>query len=448
MKGLKVRPLTMKKGCVKTQNLLVKMEQLEQQQQQLPSTYATSLDNRSDSGGSNQAGTTSSEACLEDLPRVIQLAVKFSAASNNLIFLPVAATAAMFPCLMFMSITQNFVMGIVMGTLCFFSFMQTTLHPNLTLQKNSLFIEILAEKPEEAAKNIQIAGGVNVILWALVLPPIVFAFLIVPILGEAGGADGLHLASDAVLWGICIVCMFGQVLVNAMQSMGFLILEVQKTWCRKIRAYLSFVRDALVEESSSPSSSSPSSSSPSSSSSSLSAGLEDGHTGKDIMRRIAFEQQKYENWAKACNVALSTTNTVMPVIMFLWTFVPLLLLAAPANDTALRTVQLSVLSMMSIFFMSVLLMVLKAITKPSTEWTVVKREMLNDARVRNAPYKICKHNQFEAWLADHELNAMRGIAGVKVSVEKLRAAGGFVASLFLLSIYLILREDLQKALIS
>jgi hypothetical protein len=316
--------------------------------------------------------------------------------------------------------------------------LQSSFGVDLTLAKNSLFIDILAQKPEAAAKNIQTTLGINVILWSFVFPPVVNAFLIVPILGEAGGDDGIHLASDGVLWGICVVTIFGQVGVNSMQSMAFLVLEIQKTWCQKIKTYLSFVRDVLVEENID-------------NDNEESGRLEDGRASgsKDIMRRIAFEQQKVEHWAKACNVALSTPNTLMLVVTFLWAFVPLLLLAAPAsNDHALRTVQLSVLSMMSVFFMVVFLLVLQAITKPSTQWNIMKREMLNDARVRNAPYKLTQHIQFEAWLADHELNAMRGIAGIKVSVEKLRAAGGFVASLFLLSIYLILREDLQKMLIS
>jgi len=105
------------------------------------SIYATSsLDNRTlssnQSGNANASTTTTSR--LEDLPRVIQLAIKYSNTSgrtNKLIFIPVAAVAATVLCLTFMAITQNVVMGITMGLLCFFSFLQSSFGVALHWQK-------------------------------------------------------------------------------------------------------------------------------------------------------------------------------------------------------------------------------------------------------------------------------------------------------------------------
>ena len=122
------------------------------------SIYATSsLDNRTlssnQSGNANASTTTTSR--LEDLPRVIQLAIKYSNTSgrtNKLIFIPVAAVAATVLCLTFMAITQNVVMGITMGLLCFFSFLQSSFGVDLTLAKNSLFIDILAQSRKQRPK--------------------------------------------------------------------------------------------------------------------------------------------------------------------------------------------------------------------------------------------------------------------------------------------------------
>ncbi len=377
-------------------------------------------------------------AHLEDLPRVLRLAIRVSASANKAVFLLVSALAASPAFFLFAAVTQNVLMGAILCGLCFASYSMQMALPNLRDPRNALFLDILAEHPKDAVQNVKANALGNTIIWCLVINPIVAAFLVVPTLGE--GKGGMHLASDATLWAIEIAtgCV-AQFVFNCMGAMSFLVVDVQKEWCRKIQAYLSFVRDSLVEAPALMVSA---------------AAAEDGRAGvqvrDSVMRRIADAQQHYEAWARQCNGALSTMNTFMLAVTFMWVFVPVILLAAASasgtNDDDVRAVQVAVLLAVSAFFVAMFLLLLGAITKPSSAWSVAKRSLLNDARVRDAPFKLTQHDQFEAWLAEHELNAMRGVAGIKISVEKLRAAGGFVASLFVLCMYFILREDLQQAL--
>jgi hypothetical protein len=250
--------------------------------------------------------------------------------------------------------------------------------------------------------------------------PAGYLLLVFPKMGAGGSMHHvLNENASLVLWLGFILSevsiLFATPLLALQEPMAQII---QKTWTRKVKAYVKRVYGTLIDLGASTS----------------------AEAETLAMAEISAAQQDVESWATAINGLNSTSQGLVMAINLLWTFVPLGVLALnPAVSSAGEIGTMCFLSLMCLCFFSV---GLSAATKPSIAWNREVTQMLFDARIQNINIKLIQ-NRFQPWLDSHEINATRAF-GVKVTVRRLAQSVSIVTSVFTLVMYFILREELQS----
>ena len=364
---------------------------------------------------------------INDLSYILQLAVKFNASSSSSskCFCVISSMCIFgFPFLLFTAATRSLTIGLVLGSAGALSNLIALANPNYMDPKNALLLKIMHEntaKFESAIKGMIL--GITIFM-ILIFMPIVMYFLVLPVVGESK-----LLGPNSYM--ICFILMplaaIGNTCFMFTNSLGMIFAEVQQAWTQRIESYLKQVREKLLDLDSDVESNS------------------NGHSLKHIMNDIAHIQEKNEQWARSINSAYATANGMTIVGPGMWVFLPLIVLAlTTADSSSERVIQVIMLCLFSSLFMVFFVMNLNSVTKPNRMWTSATVRLLNDARIQLLLLgKLGSNNRFEIWLDQHELAAVRGLGGIKITVNKLRQVSGFVGSLFALVMYLVLREELR-----
>ena len=364
---------------------------------------------------------------INDLSYILQLAVKFNASSSSSskCFCVISSMCIFgFPFLLFTAATRSLTIGLVLGSAGALSNLIALANPNYMDPKNALLLKIMHENTAKFEASIKGMVLGLTIFFTLIFFPMVMYFLVIPVV-----AEGLLLGPNSyiICWILMPLSVIGNYCISCSSSLQMIFSEVQTVWNQRIESYLKQVREKLLD---------------------LDSDVESDskeHSLKHIMNDIAHIQEKNEQWARSINSAFATTNGITIVVPGIWVFLPLIELAfTTADSSSERVIQVIMLCLFSSLFMVFFVMNLNSVTKPNRMWTSATVRLLNDARIQLLLLgKLGSNNRFEIWLDQHELAAVRGLGGIKITVNKLRQASGFVGSLFALVMYLVLREELR-----
>lgn len=365
----------------------------------------------------------------EPLPPVIRFFIKWSVVArplNVVLYILLWSCWNLFLVTpLFASITESVAAGATIGALGFVSgvssfaqinFARTSANPDVEKVKAAL----LADNVLLLVSEVQKSSIGSFVFCNIILVPAGYLLLVFPKMG-AGGSMLYILNENAslVLWLGFILSevsiLFATPLLALQEPMAQII---QKTWTRKLKAYVKRVHGILIDLGASTS----------------------AEAEALAMAEMSAEQQDIESWATAINGLNSTGQGLVMAINLLWTFVPLGVLALnPAVPSAGEIGTMCFVSLMCFFSFSV---GLSAATKPSIAWNQEVTRMLYDARIQNINIKLIQ-NRFQPWLDSHEINATRAF-GVKVTVRRLAQSMSIVTSVFALVMYFILREELRS----
>ena len=366
---------------------------------------------------------------VNDLSFVLRSAVKIFATSSpqSKAFAILSAFASFgFPFLLFTSVTRSVKIGAILGTAGALSNLIVLTQPNFMDPKNAFLLKIMHENTAKFESSIKgMILGITIFM-ILIFMPIVMYFLVLPVVAEP---EGMLLGANSymICWILMSLAAVGLICSSCSSSLQMIFVEIQTVWTQKIESYLKQVREKLLDLDSDVESDS------------------NGHSLKHIMNDIAHIQEKNEQWARSINSAYATANGMTIVGPGVWVFLPLIVLAlTTADSSSERVIQVIMLCLFSSLFMVFFVMNLNSVTKPNRMWTSATVRLLNDARIQLLLLgKLGSNNRFEIWLDQHELAAVRGLGGIKITVNKLRQVSGFVGSLFALVMYLVLREELR-----
>jgi len=277
-----------------------------------------------------------------------------------------------------------------------------------------IFLEILTNDLENTRKMAKEAasacvffvivfGGLllGVLVWQFVVP-----FAHSTMLGQHTYAITVSISPLSYACFLLTFCFGGHQL---------LLPSVPKVWTAKINAYMTRVRDIL-----------------------LTTEADIAESGKSLVELLSAEQKAVERFATLINDNLGVANTLDIALAGLQAvgmviFIP--------GGTAATVVICSVVTVLNtIYFVQQLY----GLAKPSIVFDRNKRRLLNDAKVQQGKLRMgWTVAMFDSWMERHECNSMR-VFGVKVTLDKMRQASGFFASVVTLLMYLLLRDEVRR----
>ena len=161
-------------------------------------------------------------------------------------------------------------------------------------------------------------------------------------------------------------------------------------------------------------------------------------SGKSLVELLSAEQKDVERFATLINDNLGVANTLDVALAGLQAVVMVIFIP---GGTAATVVICSVVTVLNtIYFVQQLY----GLAKPSIVFGRSKRRLLNDAKVQQGKLRMgWTVAMFDSWMERHECNSMR-VFGAKVTLDKMRQASGFFASLVTLLMYLLLRDEVRR----
>ena len=369
-------------------------------------------------GAPNVIGAAAAVVTLNDLPPLLRFAVKYNVTSscgNRAAYVVASLLLASFPFLLFAGATGNLPIGVVFCVVGTLSNISALTQPDFAKHKRLLaFLHSRADEVTKAVKGMFIG---SIIFFCGLLMPMTFVFLATPNI-----IDTHMLGEDtyAIVVALTVCVYVGAIGTNVMGALGMVFEQVQLEWCARIEVYLQQVREHLLK-------------------------VSEGANAEDVIAGLASVQEENEAWAREMNQSFSKANGLMVPLSLIWSFLPLAMIAVPSAEET-RLAQVVTLSVLAAFFQLIFATSLTGVTKVNLTWERGTARLLNDARIQLLRLNtVGAHGTFDRWLQNHELNAARA-GGVKVTLSLLRSSVGAVGSLFILTTYLVLRENLSGLL--
>ena len=375
--------------------------------------YATELDQRglppavsSEQEAPKQGGHT-----LKDLPWLFQKWLPWHPRHYPIIFVFIQIISQSMVFLAMVQVTGSLaVAGAIAGLLCASncSFLFTADF------SKGIFLEILTEDLENSrkmAKEAQSGAVFFFVMFQLIITGLIVWFFIVPLAQTTMLGPYTYTITIVlfVLSWICSGITFG------FGCHQLLLPTIPKVWGLKIKTYLTRVRNIL-----------------------LLPEAEINETGQSIVELLSIEQKSIEGFALQINEDLGVGNSMDIIVAAIQSIVMAFFIPGGTVSTIVICSLVTLIN--TVYFVKQLY----GLANPSMIFDKYKRQLLNDAKVQQGKLRIgWTVDMFDNWMERHESNAMR-VFGMKVTLDKMRQASGFFASLVTIIMYFLLRDELRR----
>lgn len=360
------------------------------------------------------------ERTIEDTAKALRFWLKIDAGRNkcNSVLFSFLWFANILWCFLFFSaITDSVTIGSVLGALCI-----PWMVPAISAKHNKpAALAFFIDNPEAAERIAKACSDYwksNVVM-SLAFSLLCWIFFLGPFAEKKPFGEHSVAISATMFW---VGWPLAQ-LSNCMCYLGDTVpVEVSKVWNTKITEYMEGIVQTLLD-------------------------VEKGKSAN--FERLADAQSKVELFARNMNSILSTPNGLNNLLYIIWVFTMLALLAFPSNSSSstYHTVQIGLLSFMSLAMSGFFTLQLVAITSPNRHWEKEKNRLLNDVRLQSllGANGLYKFERFDQWLAQHELSSQRAF-GIRVTQRLQRSLGSILMSSVAILLYVVLREEVRGLL--
>ena len=364
---------------------------------------------------------------FEDLPKLLQFGINYSFHGNKCVkFVAVISWFTFMAIMSFLvfglGIFDNLYFGFIFFPLllhCGYAFFGHTNECFKYKQTNSLLFDIIGSDKKIAIKITKYYKYLTLFFINIcVVLIIIVGVFIMPAYCARAGIEGVLAFVFILLGSLANVCW--SISFNLGVGLDIAVLIFYKDYRVKcLRSYLDSVRDTLLKLKDN----------------------DDNIIEVDLLSKLRKEQSNIEKMATKYNIAYSKYYGNQTTTYFIWTFVPL-------ATTFLTKNLFGVIfcCVVGIAFLPFVFIHLSLCAMVNVEWNKAIKKKLKGWDLAPIIKKIFGNvSEFELYLDSHEAGCST-VFGVPITFDLLKKFVGLVCSAFSLLMYLIARNEFQKAL--